>query len=83
MTEYHAEKTFQVEVTQRFKRLNEYVKSIEGSDERRASIVFIITNLLSQNCDKIESFGILEVVKEMLSCSGGEDPASSLTFYVV
>lgn len=54
-------------VDELFDALNNYIQKIEGTDEKRASIAYCIVNLLVQNCDPIESLGVLEMIKDLLN----------------
>lgn len=54
-------------VEELFGVLNNYIQTIKGTDEKRASIAYCIANLLIENCDLVEGLGVLEMVKELLN----------------
>jgi len=64
-----------------FELLNSCVSQMEP-EEKRASITFIIANLIIRNLDKVEGLGILEVTKLLLT-SEDENNAPVLQVYYI
>jgi hypothetical protein len=86
MSEHNANKTYRGLVTNLLKRLNECIGDLEDLDEKRSSILFCIANLLVQNCDDVESLGLLEIVRDLLINTEVEEKSNSrrpMTFYIL
>ena len=69
MAEYRYEELYQ-EVEKSFKRLNKFIQNLEGTNEKVASLTYILTNILIENLKRIEGLGILETIKHYLLNDG-------------
>jgi len=67
------------------KLLSELLNSCIGQmapEEKRASIAFIIANLIIENLDKVEGLGILEIIKLLLTSENGNNASQLQVFYI-
>lgn len=64
-----------------FELLNSCISEMTPED-KRASITFVVTNLIIENLDAVEGLGVLEIIKLLLTSENVNMASKLQVFYI-